>query len=601
MTSTIGHRRAAAAFTFTSAIAFASAIVVSACGSNRSGFHDQDSFATDRDAEAAPPCPLQCSLDGRQTIRTCTGEVVETCAPNLACGAGVCQEPCAAAAADRSSNGCEFYFQTPRFSKTFAQSCYAAFLVNTSNQPADVSLELEGKALDISKAVFRTDPGSAELLAHTGPVLPGESVIVFVSDRDPNGVYSEQDNRDYTPCPAEVVPASTYDIAAFGTGIGSSFHLKTSVPVATSTIYPFGGAKSFVPSATLLLPVATWANEHILVNPWEVGRNGSPGAQIVASEDDTEVTILPTTDILDGEGVRGTAAKVPVTYKLAKGQFLQLVQRQELSGSIVSSTKPTTIFGGHGCADIPTSGGACDILGQQIPAFQQWGSEYATVGYRPRLGNEHEPVPYRIVAAMDGTRLEYDPAIPPGAPTTLSAGEVAMFRAGAGDAFVVHSQDADHPFYLAAYMLGADGDGFTNSNFGGRGDPEFVNVVPAGQYLSSYSFYADPTYAETSLVVIRAKTNGAFKDVWLECAGNLTGFRPLGTRGEYEWMRIDLTRNGGPGDTFGGTACQSGLQRMRSEGPFTATLWGWDIYASYAYPGGLAQRKLVEQTLPPIR
>jgi hypothetical protein len=36
---------------------------------------------------------------------------------------------------------------------------------------------------------------------------------------------------------------------------------------------------------------------------------------------------------------------------------------------------------------------------------------------------------------------------------------------------------------------------------------------------------------------------------------------------------------------------------MRSDGPFTATLWGWDYCASYAYPGGQAQRKLVESSL----
>jgi hypothetical protein len=183
----------------------------------------------------------------------------------------------------------------------------------------------------------------------------------------------------------------------------------------------------------------------------------------------------------------------------------------------------------------------------------------------------------------------------------MSAGQVVTFTAGTGDGFVVRTQDVEHPIYLAAYMTGADGDPTATASFGGRGDPEFVNVVPAGQYLNSYSFYADPTYAETSLVVIRAKSGGQFKDVWLECAGNLTGFQPVGTRGEYEYVRIDLSRNYGPGDTFDAGTCQTGLQRMRSEGPFTATLWGWDKYASYAYPGGLAQRKLVNQPLGLVR
>ena len=72
-------------------------------------------------------------------------------------------------------------------------------------------------------------------------------------------------------------------------------------------------------------------------------------------------------------------------------------------------------------------------------------------------------------------------------------------------------------------------------------------------------------------------------------------------RGDYEFVRVNLSTDGGPGQTFGDKTCQSGLQRMKSEGPFTATLWGWDFAASYAYPGGMAHRKLVETPLDPIR
>ncbi len=58
-------------------------------------------------------------------------------------------------------------------------------------------------------------------------------------------------------------------------------------------------------------------------------------------------------------------------------------------------------------------------------------------------------------------------------------------------------------------------------------------------------------YDETSLVIVRAKSHGAFKDVWLECAGNLTDLRPIGTRGDYEFTRVDLERSTAPGQTFG--------------------------------------------------
>ncbi|OJY28765.1 MAG: hypothetical protein BGO98_07930 [Myxococcales bacterium 68-20] len=567
-----------------------------ACGEARDGFEPPPAPFDFLDAGTGE-CPFQCSLDGRSVTRSCTGEVVETCRADLACGAAKCQDPCAAAAADKSSNGCEFLFTSPVPFREAADSCYAVFVVNASTHPAEISLGRQGEALDISRAMFQTVSGDATLIPHTGTVAPGESVILFVSGPDPERPVS----GDYhMPCPSGVVPAVLSGLASERSEIGSAFHLTSNQPVTLVAMYPFGGAKSYIPTASLLLPVVTWAKEQLLVSPWEATTVATPNTQIVASEDDTDVTIVPTRDLQDGPGLEGVPANVPATYRLAKGQYLQLVQFEELSGTVVSSNKPTTVFAGHTCVTIPTSSSACDTLWQQLPAFEQWGSEYVGIGPRSRYGDEHEPMPYRIAAAKDGTRLEYDPAIPAGAPTELSAGEVATFPAGTGDAFVVRSQDAEHPIYLAAYMTSARG-GYhappretLNDVWG---DPEFVNVIPTGQYLSSYSFYADPTFAETSLVVVRAKSHGVFKDVWLECAGNLTDFRPVGTRGDYEFTRVDLTRGRGPGQAFGDKTCLSGVHRMRSEGPFTATVWGWDRWASYAYPGGMAHRTLVTSPL----
>ncbi len=577
-----------------------------ACTTERDGFVPRpgtDLPVDDGGLDAGEECRVQCSLDGRAVIDTCTGEVVETCRPELACGEAVCQEPCKAAAADQRSDGCDFYFQSPRFYRKndVGQSCHAVFVVNTSTLPAELALEFEGEELDISKSLYRTNPGDATLVQHTGSLEPGESAILFVADAHPD---APRYSLDSIACPKGTVPASYVDGIPSGNGLGSAFRLRSNVPVGVTSMYPFGGAKSFLPSATLLLPVPTWSTQHVLVNGWEVSRSGVPSAHIIAADDGTEVTILPKKDIADGVGMVGGLAGKPVTYPLARGQILQLAQSEELSGSIVTSNKPTTIFGSHSCAEVPTTSSACDTLHQQIPGYDRWGSEYVGVGYRPRLGNEHELVGYRIVAARDGTQLDYDPAPPAGAPITLSAGEVAFFSQGTSDAFVVRTQDPEHPIYVAMYMSGCvqgfSGPAGGDSNFIDHGDPEFVNVVPAGQYLSSYSFYADPSYRDTSLVVVRSKTRGQFHDVSLECAGNITDFRPVGKRGEYEFARVDLGTKGKPGRTTDAGVCWSGLHRMWSEGPFTATLWGWDKAASYAYPGGLAQRKLVSIPLDPV-
>ncbi|MBN9163080.1 MAG: IgGFc-binding protein [Myxococcales bacterium] len=571
--------------------------VAGACASDRDAFVKEPELIppTPSTPEAdAGDCRLQCSLDGRSVIQSCTGAVVEKCADTLACGAAQCQEPCAAAAADSSSNGCEFYVQNFAYNE---DGCLAAFIVNTSAQPVTIGLDKSGEALDLSKAVWRTNPGDAKLFEHSGPIPPGESVVLFIASPNPEAKALYGDGA--VACPEGVV-AATKGSTLYRSGIASSLHLTASAPVSAVAMYPFGGAPSHKPATTLLMPVVTWAKEHVLIDGWEFNV-GVPATQIVAAQDGTEITLIPTKSVQDGAKIKGGPPKVPLTYSLDKGEYLQLSQPDQLAGSLVLSSKPTSVFGGHTCAFIPSNNGACDMLWQQIPSFDQWGSEYVGVGYRQRTESPNEFMPYRIVAAQDGTRLDYDPYIPPGAPTEMNAGDNVTFPVRVNETFVVRTQDPEHPIYVAAYMTGRTGGYFGTPDMAGSGDPEFVNVVPAGQWLNSYSFYADPSYEETSLVVVRAKERDKFEDVWLECAGILEGWTPIGTRGDYEFVRVDLQRKGGPGQSFGDKACRTGLHRMKSDGPFTATIWGWAFAASYAYPGGMALRKLVDTPLLPIK
>jgi len=568
-----------------------------ACGDDRDRFGSEPKgFDTAPDGGAdAEVCYSQCSLDGRSVVDSCTGEVYETCADDKACGAAQCLEPCEAAAADRSSDGCEFYFSAPRFEPWPLQSCHAVFVVNSSNRPATLSLEFRGRSLDLSRSVYRAVPKSTDLELHEGPIAPGESAIVFVSDRDQTKSRTVSEKVDYISCPKPVTAAIEEDFGTFGSGVGPAFHLESDVPVGVTSMFPYGGAASYTPSATLVFPVGAWAKEHVIVNGWESGV-ADPTTQIYASEDETEITIIGTKAIRNGNGFIGAAAGMPTKINLSKGQFAQIIQVEELTGSVVTSNKPTITVGGNVCAVVPDRNqGACDSLAQQIPPYEQWGSEYVGVSYRPRPKDGDELVWYRMVGGRDGTELDYDPVKPAGAPLTVNAGELVLFRARASEPFVVRSRDAEHPFYLGLHMSGGSGPGL-----GGMGDPGSVNGVRAGQCRSAYSCYAGSAYRENSLVIVRKSVRGEFKPVWLECAGELPDFISIGTRGDYEYRRVDLSRGFKPGEKFGDKQCITGLQRTRSEGPFSATIWGWDIAASYGYPGGMALRKLVETPLSPV-
>src|SRR5262249_54859075 len=152
-----------------------------------------------------------------------------------------------------------------------------------------------------------------------------------------------------------------------------------------------------------------------------------------------------------------------------------------------------------------------------------------------------------------GTELHYEPATPPGAPTTLDAGKPYAFRT-ARPFVVTSSDDGKHPFVVTSLMTGAGanliliGDNRSvdpnQEKFGNMGDPEFVNVIPTQQYVNSYVFVADPTYARSSVQVVRHRTSSGFAEVTLDCAGELGGWQDLGT--DYQYTRVEISQNYAP-------------------------------------------------------
>src|SRR5262249_40394621 len=129
----------------------------------------------------------------------------------------------------------------------------------------------------------------------------------------------------------------------------------------------------------------------------------------------------------------------------------------------------------------------------------------------------------------------------------------------------------------------------------------------AQQYLAGYVFFADPTYPETDLVLVRAQAkDGMFKDVTLDCAGVLAGWQPVDNTGKYQYTRFDLVR----GNFQKQGNCDNGRREIHSDAPFGLTVWGWgtkatdpaflSTYVSYAYPAGASVQPINEVVVPPV-
>jgi hypothetical protein len=537
---------------------------------------------------------VRCSSDLQHFV-DCAGRIVSSCPTGQGCTeSGECVPACDAAKASGGAIGCDYYAVPPY---TLGRNgCYATFVVNTWGSNVKIDVERDGTTYDVSKFAY-TPVGTGRLLEYQplvgGELPPGQVAIVFLAGSSSSG-YG---------CPRDITTATQSPTYVSGTGVGKAFHITTSVPVVTYDIFPYGGGASAIASSSLLLPTPSWGDNYIGIT----ASNGHAGANyydswmtIVASDDATSVTLSPTVDIVGGGGIEPLAQGTPHTYTLQKGDVLQFSQLAELVGTPIQSNKPIAVIGGAECAFLPSETGYCDSLHQQIPPIKAFGSEYVAVRHRDRYDFKNESPPWRIVGAVDGTTLTYVPSAPAGAPTSLASGQMVEFNADAP--FIVKSQDANHPFYVGEYMSSCRNYG---SDKDCRGDPEFVNVLTPQQYMTGYTFFTDPTYSETHLVVVRAKKQGKLEDVSLDCAGTLGGWQALG---DYQWTRVDLVRH----DFEPQGDCDNGRHEIKSEGPFGVTVWGWGSAetgpqnsvnytqcVSYGYPAGGGARALNTVVVPP--
>jgi hypothetical protein len=569
-----------------------------ACGSDRTGFEDPGP-TSEGDGGIGPVLGGDTDAAGQGT--TCSsdlhsvlddkGVVVKTCPDDTGCAGGQCVPACNAAAASHGTVGCDYVVTTPSFYPGIAPPCFAVFLANNWSRPVKVTVSRDGTNYDVTtfgRIPVAGQPESAWQAVPATGIPPGQVGVLFMSS-DP----SSQNGGQPLKCP--VSTAVNAGTAVSGTGKGKAWHISTDFPVTAYDILPYGGAKSFLPSAELIIPTTAWGTNYFGILPRR-GNSAPQWGQIVASKDGTQVQIVPNVNLPAGNGVPAAPQNQVATFTLNAGEYVQWQESGEMSSSIISANNPIAFVGGQGylCYSSATSsGGGCDSAHQQVPPISAMGSEYVGTPYATRRQNNlPESIFYRLVGTVDGTTLTFDPAIP-GAPATLNKGQVVDFETASP--FKVASQDAQHPFFVAQTMAGCTVQGGSRGGAGCLGDEESVNVLPPAQFLKKYVFFTDPTYPTTNLVFTRVKTAAGFKDVNVDCLGVITGWKPVDQAGNYEITNADLVREG-----QGQNGCQNGPHVASSDGPFGLTVWGLDTYSSYAYPAGGNVATINQVVVPPV-
>jgi hypothetical protein len=543
-----------------------------------------------------------CSADLHDVLDS-SGNVLRTCAGDEGCSMGTCIPACDAAAAAHGSIGCAFVAMTPPTYPPALPPCHAVFLANTWDAPVGITVTRAGTSYDATTfgriVDNATTPDHWAAIPATG--IPVDAVGVLFLSSDPAAVMPETG----TPLTCPVTPAIDASTVIADTGEGDAWSIATNAPVSAYDIIPFGGAPSFFPSASLLLPTSALGDQYVTIAT-PIGTASPAGPQwiaVIASEDATTVSIRPTIDLDSGGALPAVAAGTTATVTLDAGRVAQwqlpTSTTIDTSGTIVTADHPVAIVAGNRffrLQDTPGPGG--EGTHQQILPVDALGHRYVAAPYTTRrMDLAPEAIPYRLVGAVDGTTLTFDPAVT-GAPTTLDRGQIADIVSSA--AFVVTSQDEMHPFAFAqvmpsANLAGGSRPGAQSSMYGPQlGDEEFVVLFPPDQYLSRYVFFTDPTYWTTNLALVRVPDGtGAFQPVTVDCLGEVSGWTPADGADGYEVTTVDLVRAG-----VGVGTCVNGHHVASSAAPFGVVVWGTDAYASYAYPAGGNARQLV--MLPPL-
>ncbi|PYP34971.1 MAG: Ig-like domain-containing protein, partial [Gemmatimonadetes bacterium] len=151
--------------------------------------------------------------------------------------------------------------------------------------------------------------------------------------------------------------------------------------------------------AFLGLPVDILGTEYIVLGYKNSNVINATEFAVVAPQDGTVVTITPA--VTTGPHPAGA----PYNVTLNQGDAYQLVNTNaapaDLSGTIVTATKPVAVFGGHNCANIPPGQVACDHVVEQLTPPDTWGKSFATMPLATRLNGDT----FRFLASTNNTQV----------------------------------------------------------------------------------------------------------------------------------------------------------------------------------------------------
>ena len=492
-------------------------------------------------------------------------------------GSGFVTNPktCAESANSHSYIGCD-YWPTVTANNVWSIFDFAVVVANTGTEDAEVTVT--GPS---GTNTFDVVPPNTLKTVYL-PWVPalkgkdcnecGEAVAMTASVKADASAFHLVSTR-----PVTVYQFSALEYAGKGGPSGKNWSSCPGNKICSQT-FSAVGCFSFSNDASLLLPSTAWTQNYRLAgsNGWEVDGFGGvmPSyAVITASQDGTEVEFKTAGKVLAGGGLSAMSKGQSGKVTLNAGDVLEVVggnlAADDLSGSLVTATKPIQVITGMPCVNKPADKSACDHVEESVFPAETLGKEYVvTLPAAPKGGKAPGQI-VRIVGNVDGTTLTFDPAVKIGATATINAGQVIDL----GQVVQDFKVSGDNEFIVATFMLGGSvvDPGTTGEE---KGDPSQSLATAIEQYRDSYIFLAPQDY-DVNYVNIIAEPGTS---VTLDGKGvDSSLFSTVGGSG-MGVARVKLAA--------------TGSHSLTSSKPVGIQVYGYGSYTSYQYPGGLNLRSI---------
>lgn len=370
------------------------------------------------------------------------------------------------------------------------------------------------------------------------------------------------------PSPASVHVTSTDEITVYA----SIRELNTSdawvvLPTdALGTEYRILSYPSDARADTVFIPLLTTAYPSQFV--------------VVATEDSTIVDITLSTAgsrVDPSQRVRSVRLERGESY-LVQAQVTVAQQNDDLTGSLIRSSRPLVVLASHRRAQVPilNDNASRDMLIEQVPAVDTWGKSFVVPPLQPPADapatSPTSSPRLRVLAHKDAT----DVTISPGSIITLNGGDVADVPLT--EAVSVTSSEP----VLVGIIDRTANEGQLGLNR--SGDPSLIIVPPQEQHLTSYRIIsieprtvADPFYREHFITVTAPL--GALITIDGQPVPALT---PLATLPSYGYAHVPVA---------------SGAHVVASDSLCGVIAYGYGPAESYGYTGGMAFERLYQPTI----